>query len=1078
MHIKNLDKIKELIKSKLPEYLNELGCRTNGTKVQCPHSEAHDNNDETKLSAAFLPDSKNHLIYCFVEQRSFDIFDVYGIKNNVSIKGSSFFEAVKALARKYSIPIEEEYEYSASEKAINRQRKFLENIHKLSIQKKNLHKGVPYYKQRNINKEKLQTWKIGCLSPNDITPELNKECKSLFDYRLLSVFHKEGLVIPILNENNQYSGLIIRMFNTEDNDPYIKICIKGSNLFNIERVRGHDELTIVEGPFDAIALHPNQNVIGCLTNVINDANLEKIANIEFKKIFLALDPDNLYKGTARDGFLRTVVRMKNLDSEIFIIKIPVIEGEAKPDPDEYMKTHTLDDFKDLPKLSALKYLIENYEKGLIKEKIIYDFIAGCPNLIRKEAYITECAESLKIGKRQLTKSIDDMSNSATSFNMIQYVQEKDAYDELLEDFTELAWNKNFAGIPSGFPLFDKRFGGFEDTLYLLAGFPETGKCHTKGTKILMYDGSSKSVENLNIDDILMGENSNPVTIKSVCKGKEETFNIIPNKGESFGVNKSHILVLSYNQLNQKTKKREYLTLELSVNAYLKKSKCFRDRCKLIRKSVEFKKQYVKYDPYFIGLWLGDGTKNQPEITGKDIELESYFIQFAEENKLIYKKLNRENRCSKHTFTNKWKNRNNPLLNELRLCVRDNIKRVPNNYLINSKENRLQLLAGLLDSDGYYSKGMFSITCKESELKDDILFLTRSLGLGSTYRVKKVKYVYKEKNEIREYFLINIFGEINKIPTKLKRKHARIRVSNKNALKTGFSVEALGVDDYYGFTLDKESKGRYLLGDFTLTHNTTFLLNFVYKLAMNDNTLVAFYSLDDGAKRAILPRLMSITSGLTSKQVRQPNKEIHDKWFNGMGQLKKMKDNIIIKDGSHIRTLDDLDNYVKIHSTIAMERGKKFVVVIDNLHDLQASGGKHLEATQNAQRVASYLKRLPQQINCPIISTAEVPKSSSAKPSGKDIKESIDLWYASRFVGGVYSNFHQVKNIQDSNLHWVDENGAYNPIMELFVSKNQTGDALHGSLFFKFRFANNTLTECNERETDILNDGGFLTFMND
>jgi len=733
MHIKNLDKIKEMIKSKLPEYLNELGCRTNGGKVQCPNSAAHDHNDETKLSAAFLPDSKNHLIYCFVEQRSFDIFDIYGIKNNVSIKGSSFFDAVKALARKYSIPVEEEYEYSQIEKATNRQRKFLENLHKLSIQKKNLQRGVTYYKQRNINKEKLLTWKIGCLSPNDITPALNKECKSLFDYRLLSVFHKEGLVIPILNENNQYSGIIIRMFNTEDNDPYIKICIKGSNLFNIERVRGHDELTIVEGPFDAIALHPNQNVIGCLTNVINDANLEKIANIEFKKIFLALDPDNLYKGTARDGFLRTIVRMKNLDSEIFLIKIPVIEGEAKPDPDEYMKTHTLEDFKDLPKLSALKYLIENYEKGLIKEKIIYDFIAGCPNLIRKEAYITECAESLKIGKRQLTKSIDDMSNSSTSFNMIQYVQEKDAYDELLEDFTELAWNKNFAGIPSGFPLFDKRFGGFEDTLYLLAGFPETGK-------------------------------------------------------------------------------------------------------------------------------------------------------------------------------------------------------------------------------------------------------------------------------------------------------------------------------------------------------TTFLLNFVYKLAMNDDTLVAFYSLDDGAKRAILPRLMSITSGLTSKQVRQPDKETHDKWFDGMSQLKKMKDNIIIKDGSHIRTLEDLDNYVKIHSTIAIERGKKFVVVIDNLHDLQAGGGKSLEATHNAQRVASYLKRLPQQINCPIISTAEVPKSSSAKPSGKDIKESIDLWYASRFVGGVYSNFHQVKNIQDSNLHWVDETGAYNPIMELFVSKNQTGDALHGSLFFKFRFSNNTLTECNERETDILKDGGFLTFM--
>jgi hypothetical protein len=246
--------------------------------------------------------------------------------------------------------------------------------------------------------------------------------------------------------------------------------------------------------------------------------------------------------------------------------------------------------------------------------------------------------------------------------------------------------------------------------------------------------------------------------------------------------------------------------------------------------------------------------------------------------------------------------------------------------------------------------------------------------------------------------------------------------------------------------------------------------------MCKNTFVAFYSLDDGAKRAIVPRLMSITSGLTSRQVRQPEKSYEKQWFEGMKKLKELKENMIIKDGSDIRTVDDLDNFVKIHSTIAEERGKKFIIVIDNLHDLNASTRRELEATQNAQRVASYLKRLPQRMNCPILSTAEVPKSADGRPTGKDIKESIDLWYASRFVAGIYSNYHQVKNKQDSNLHWVDENGKYHPIMELFVSKNQTGEAEHGTLFYKFNFTNNQLIECNERETKMLAEGGFLTYM--
>jgi replicative DNA helicase len=733
MRIKNLSKIKELIKAKLPEYLNDIGCKTNGTKVQCPNTEAHEHGDEGKLSAAFLPDSQNRVLYCFVEERTFDIFDIHSIKTGIENRGQGFYELLKDLAGKYNIPIEEEYEYSAKEKATQRQRNFLEKLHKLSCSGGRPKKGTDFYKRRNISKDKLKTWRIGYLSPDDITPEMNKECKMLFDYRLLSVFHKPGLVLPILDDSKQYSGIIIRMFDTEDDDPYIKICIKGSNLFNIERVRGKESLTIVEGPFDAIALHPEQNVVGCLTNVVNDANLEKIAGMDMKKIHLALDPDNMYRGTARDGFLRTILRMKNLDTEISLVSIPVIEGEPKPDPDEYMKTHSLEDFRNLPKIDAITYLIKNYEKGLIKADVLYDFIAGCPNLIRKEAFINQCSKALDIGKRQLTKSIDDISEKKDSFNMIQYVQEKDSYDELLEGFTELAWNKNFAGVPSGFPLFDKKFGGFEDTLYLFAGFPEMGK-------------------------------------------------------------------------------------------------------------------------------------------------------------------------------------------------------------------------------------------------------------------------------------------------------------------------------------------------------TTFLLNFVYRLAMCKNTFVAFYSLDDGAKRAIVPRLMSITSGLTSRQVRQPEKSYEKQWFEGMKKLKELKENMIIKDGSDIRTVDDLDNFVKIHSTIAEERGKKFIIVIDNLHDLNASTRRDLEATQNAQRVASYLKRLPQRMNCPILSTAEVPKSAGGRPTGKDIKESIDLWYASRFVAGIYSNYHQVKNAQDSNLHWVDENGKYHPIMELFVSKNQTGEAEHGTLFYKFNFTNNQLIECNERETKMLAEGGFLTYM--
>lgn len=81
----------------------------------------------------------------------------------------------------------------------------------------------------------------------------------------------------------------------------------------------------------------------------------------------------------------------------------------------------------------------------------------------------------------------------------------------------------------------------------------SGKCHTKGTKILMYDGSIKNVENINIGELLMGDDSTPRKVLSLAKGKEMCYDIIPIKGDKFGINESHILVLraSYTYLKNK-----------------------------------------------------------------------------------------------------------------------------------------------------------------------------------------------------------------------------------------------------------------------------------------------------------------------------------------------------------------------------------------------------------------------------------------------------------------------------------------------------------------------------------------------
>jgi DNA polymerase III delta prime subunit len=82
-------------------------------------------------------------------------------------------------------------------------------------------------------------------------------------------------------------------------------------------------------------------------------------------------------------------------------------------------------------------------------------------------------------------------------------------------------------------------------------------------------------------------------------------------------------------------------------------------------------------------------------------------------------------------------------------------------------------------------------------------------------------MYKGEKREGEYVRTIISGDIDSIPVKIKRKRADVRRQNKDHLVYGFTIQEVGIGDYYGFSLD--GNHRYLLGDFSVTHNTTMAL---------------------------------------------------------------------------------------------------------------------------------------------------------------------------------------------------------------------------------------------------------------
>lgn len=345
-------------------------------------------------------------------------------------------------------------------------------------------------------------------------------------------------------------------------------------------------------------------------------------------------------------------------------------------------------------------------------------------------------------------------------------------------------------------------------------------CHAKGTEILMYDGSLRKVEDVRPGDLLMGPDSKARKVLSLVRGQDKMYKIVPVKGDSFTVNQEHILSLRRTNTGAGSRKDGEI-VNISVKDYLKTSKTFKHLHKLYRVGVEFAESQsaLPIDPYMLGVLLGDGSlsRKRIEVTTADPEISSELKTFAESFGVgLSKHEKKNNAASGWYFTNKGKHRN-PLVGTLDklglIDTKSNTKFIPMLFKTASRNERLKLLAGLLDTDGSYNHVCFDYVSKSKLLADDVAYVCRSLGLAAQ---TKETTKSDQHGTVGTYYRVCISGDVSEIPTRIARKKAATRRQKKSVLVTGFSVVEQPKDSYYGFQVSGDHL--YLMGDFTVTHN--------------------------------------------------------------------------------------------------------------------------------------------------------------------------------------------------------------------------------------------------------------------
>jgi hypothetical protein len=293
---------------------------------------------------------------------------------------------------------------------------------------------------------------------------------------------------------------------------------------------------------------------------------------------------------------------------------------------------------------------------------------------------------------------------------------------------------------------------------ILYGMPGTGKCLGRGTPVLLLDGTVKAVEDIVIGDILMGPDSCGRKVLSTTVGFGKLYKVIPTKGDSYIVNDAHILSLFSDKFSQEP-------INISIKEFLSSNENFQKNALGWRIGVEFKEKNICIEPYSLGVLLDKLDKS----------------------------------ISNKTFD-----------------------RIPVEYLTNTKNIRLQLLAGLLDSCNQLTRDTYQYTTTLKILANDFLFLCRSLGFAA----------YKEVID-NSNFKITITGNLSEIPIKTKFENTIISENLtivEDVLKTNITLEELDDGEYFGFELDGD--GLFLLGDFTVTHNT-----YIVRRTLHFNKLV-------------------------------------------------------------------------------------------------------------------------------------------------------------------------------------------------------------------------------------------------
>lgn len=512
-------------------------------------------------------------------------------------------------------------------------------------------------------------------------------------------------------------------------------------------------------------------------------------------------------------------------------------------------------------------------------------------------------------------------------------------------------------------------------LIIIAAAPSMGKEQSINSKVLTPSGWNK-LGNIKVGDVVCTpDGKNDKVIGVFPQGIKPLYRIIMQDGSETLAGLEHLWLTQTR--NEKKKGVNSVKTTKQIIETLKEGKINKRNNHFIQfvKPIEFDYKEIKINPWLLGAYLGDGY-NGVMFSNTEKDIVNKF------ESLIDTKLTQRN--SNDFYIHKGEFLKS--LNDYKLTkCRSQEKFIPKDYINNSIEVRLELLRGLLDTDGYIDEKTATIEYSTTSpfLKEQVKEIVMSLGGRCTISERNGVYSKNDEKIITQInYRLRISFHNDIIPVSSKKHLSKYKGPNKYNLRAIQDIVYSHDEEAVCIMLSKKPN-LYITDDYIVTHNTAFALE-IFKNNILNNVPGAFFSLEM-INVQLLQRMYASYSNINLSKLR--TKMLSQ---NEISQLNKtisvFEDKKFWLD-DRSRKLSQICNKIR---KFVIRHGVKYVI-IDYLQLIICDMGSKGNREQEVATISRTIKELAAELKIPIFALSQINRaihsSSNKRPNLSNLRES-------------------------------------------------------------------------------------------